>query len=122
MTLVIKLTIGIMIAVTAILIGWDIYVATNNVDNALDTISGRMRIWAFSTPIIPWAWCVLAGHFFGPFASRQFMPQRISVSILVFLSWMVICAGLFLRSKGITIPPWTICIPAFLAGALLWAQ
>ena len=122
MIFIVKLTIGIMITVTALLIGYDIFVATNSVDNALDTISGRMRIWAMTSPFIPWVWCGLAGHFFGPFSSGQFMPQKASVGVLVFLSWTVICVGLFCRSKGIIIPPWTVCIPAFLAGALLWAQ
>lgn len=122
MQLAIKLTIGIIIAVSVGLIGYDIWAATNSVDNALDTISGRMRIWAMTTPVIPWFWCGLAGHFFGPFHPGQFIPFRDGIALLVFLTWTLMIVGLIFRSKGIIIPPWTICVPAFLAGSILWAQ
>ena len=117
-----KLTIVVIVAVTALLIGYDIWAATNNVANSIDTISGRMRIWAFETPVIPWVWCGLAGHFFGPWHYAQFMPAKMSMGLLICLSWAVIWFGIFMRSKGVVIPPWTICVPAFLTGAMLWGQ
>lgn len=64
MPLIAKITIAIMIFVTAALIGFDIYAATNSVPNSLDTISGRMKAWAIVTPLIPWVWCGLARTFF----------------------------------------------------------
>jgi hypothetical protein len=122
MQFAIKLTIGVIIAVTALLIGYDIWAASNGVSNSLDTISGRLRAWAYVTPLIPWVWCGLSGHFFGPWHRNDLISAQASVGILVFLTWAVIWLGLVLRSKGIVIPPYTICIPAFFAGAILWAQ
>ena len=122
MALSIKLTIAVIIATTALLIGYDIWAATNAVPNSLDTISGRIKIWAYATPLIPWVWCGLAGHFFGPFETGQFMPPWASMSVLVFLTWSIIWLGATMRSRGFVIPPWTICVPAFMAGSILWAQ
>jgi len=122
MQLISKLTIGIIITVTVLLIGYDIIVATNSVNNAVDTLSGRIKIWALETPIISWCWCGLAGHFFGPFSPGQFISFKIGIGILILLTWSLMILGLILRSKGITIPPWSIAIPAFLAGSILWAQ
>lgn len=115
-------TIIIIVTVTASLIGWDIYVATNNIPDRLDTISGRIRIWAISTPVIPWIWCILAGHFFRPLVFIGLVKPITGVILLAFITWSLMVTGLALRSKGIVIPPWTICLPAFLAGAILWSQ
>jgi len=119
---VIKLTIGIIVAVTVALVGYDIWVATNAIDNSLDTLSGRMRIWSMATPVIPWVWCGLAGHFFGPFSPGQFFPAKTGIALLVFSTWTLLVIGLYCRTEGIQIPPWSVCVPAFLAGAIFWAQ
>lgn len=58
-----KTTIGILIGVAAILIGWDIYVAVN--DEKGDTIS-EILLWASQRPILPFALGVLMGHLFWP--------------------------------------------------------
>ena len=115
-----KVTIGFILAVTAIVIGYDIYADVQG--GSIDTISARMRAWAFETPLIPWAWCGLAGHFFGFFKYQQFMSDTISLPLLAVISSLVVCLGIFLRHKGIIIPPWSVAIPAFLTWSLLWAQ
>jgi len=116
----IKVTIGLIIAITLGLIGWDIVAATNSVNNSLDTISGRMRIWGKETPIIPFAWAVLAGHFWGPIP--QLMPYKTSIPLLIFISWCLIVAGIVLRNHNTSVPPWTVLLPGMFLGALLWTQ
>lgn len=59
-----KITIGIILGVTAILIGWDIFVAVNPPQG--DTISEIIQEFATKHPVIPFAFGVLMGHFFWP--------------------------------------------------------
>lgn len=122
MPFIAKLTIGIIIATIAILIGYDIVVATNNVPNAIDTLSGRIRIWAFETPIVSWCWSGLAGHFFGFFKPHQFMPQTFGIILLVCLSLGVVLFGIYCKHNNIFIHPAWICPVAFLVWSILFAQ
>lgn len=61
-------TIGILIAVAVVLIGWDIYVAIN--DERGDTIS-EILLWVGEHPILPFAFGVLMGHLFWPQYKRR---------------------------------------------------
>lgn len=56
-------TIGILVFVTAALIGWDIYVATQA---GSATISAVVLGWAMAHPVVPFAFGVLMGHLFWP--------------------------------------------------------
>jgi hypothetical protein len=57
------ITIGILVVVTALLIGWDIWVAVNNEEG--DTIS-EILLWVGEHPVLPFAFGVLMGHLFWP--------------------------------------------------------
>jgi len=60
-------TIGILIAVTLLLIMWDVYVAFfNKVPNRQDTISGVVLGFAKRHPVIPFAIGVVCGHLLWP--------------------------------------------------------
>ena len=62
-----KMTIGILIAVTLFLIGWDVWVYFSPGEG--DTISEVLLF--FSThPILPFSFGVLMGHFFWPQIKR----------------------------------------------------
>lgn len=116
-----------MCVVTVALIGWDVYVATNKIPNSLDTISGRMRDWGKQAIILPWAWAVLFGHFFGPVKAGQYFSNHTTVPILVFISWAVLVGGMWLRQNGIFISSsWYLFFGVLnlgaLAGAFLWPQ
>jgi hypothetical protein len=52
----------IMVLVSAILVGWDLFVATNKVKG--DTISEILQQIGQSHPFVPFAFGVLLGHFF----------------------------------------------------------
>lgn len=118
----IKTTIIVIIAVTLLLIGYDIAVYTNSVDNSLDTLSGRMRLWGMTTPLLPFAWGVLGGHFWGSFHAGQFIPSKAGIALLVFVAWSVIVAGIIAKNENIHISPWMMLIPGIIVGAVLWPQ
>jgi len=57
-----KITLGIMLASTAALVGWDVVVASNKERG--DTISEILLHAAQHVPIVAVAWGVLTGHLF----------------------------------------------------------
>ena len=120
------ITIGLMLLVTVGLIVWDIIVATNNVPNSIDTISGRMKIWGKKSLILPWAWAMLYGHFWGPLRSGQVLSAKTGVPILILVSWGVFLLSVYLHKQGITISSWLMFFLILnigaLAGAFLWPQ
>lgn len=117
------ITIIAIVAVAVGLIVWDIIVATNKIPNDVDTISGRMRIWGKKTLLLPWAWAVLFGHFWGPKA--YLAPHKFTVPVLILLTGLVVLYGTLTRN-GETTSSWplffTILNLGALAGALLWPQ
>lgn len=122
------ITIALMGIVTIGLIVWDIVVATNKIPNSVDTISGRMKIWGKKTLILPWAWAVLFGHFWGPIkASSGIFSHKVGIALLVLLTWGVFVAGTVLHKHGIAInSSWLVFLSVLnlgaIAGAILWAQ
>lgn len=58
------ITIGVLAACAAVLIGWDIWVAVN--DTPGDTISELALAFAGKHPILPFAVGVIVGHLFWP--------------------------------------------------------
>jgi hypothetical protein len=64
-----KITIAILLACAALLIGWDIYVAANPTPG--DTISEITLAFAQKHPVLPFALGVIMGHLF--------WPQRVKV-------------------------------------------
>jgi len=59
-----KITIGVMAAATAALVGWDIVVAANKQRG--DTISEILLRSSRRVPIVAAAWGILTGHLFWP--------------------------------------------------------
>lgn len=120
------ITVGLIALVTVGLIVWDIIVATNNIPNGLDTISGRMKAWGKQTLLLPWLWAGLYGHFWGPIKAGQLMPMKVSLPILIFLTWGVTIVGIWCRQNGITINTWPVFLLVLnlgaIAGACLWPQ
>lgn len=57
-----KVTISILLTITALLIGWDIYVALT--PESGDTISEVVLGYAKQYTVVPFAFGVLCGHFF----------------------------------------------------------
>ncbi len=127
MPFVALITIGLICLVTVGLIIWDIYVATNKIPNGIDTISGRMKAWGKEALILPWAWAMLFGHFWGPIRSGDLMPGKVGIAILAMVAWLVILFGVYCRQQGYTITSsWVLFLFMLnfgaLCGALLWPQ
>ena len=59
-----KITLGVMAAASAALIGWDIVVAANKQRG--DTISEILLRSSRRVPIVAAAWGILTGHLFWP--------------------------------------------------------
>ncbi len=120
-------TVGLIALVTVGLIIWDIIVATNKIPNGIDTISGRMKAWGKQALILPWAWAMLYGHFWGPLKINQLIPHKIGIFGLVVVAWGVLLASIYCRQHGVTISSsWLTFLFVLnfgaLCGALLWAQ
>lgn len=125
MPLVAIVTIVLMLLAIVGLIVWDIFVATNKIPNSVDTISGRMRIWGKKTLLFPWLWAVLFGHFWGP--KVRLMSHLNGILTLVFLTGLVLVAGILMRGEGeTTITSWPLFFAILnlgaVAGAFLWPQ
>lgn len=58
------ITLAVMIACAVALIAWDIYVAHKDKTDEHNTISETLNRQARLHPLIPFAFGVLAGHFF----------------------------------------------------------
>lgn len=125
----IKLTIYFIICVTLFIIGYDIWAYSNNVSNALDTISGRMKIWGRESLILPYAWGVLGGHFWGWMNGKllgsvnfKFDDPKVGIALLVSSALVVVISDLFLKKQGIYVWPWLLIFPGVVAGMLFWSQ
>ena len=58
----------------------------NKTSNRLDTISGRFQTWSKKVAMIPYAWGVLAGHFFWPGDALWGQPKSVLITIGVGLA------------------------------------
>jgi len=58
------ITIGVIAVVTALLIGYDIYILIEPTPG--DTLSEVFLAWGERYPIVPWLWGGLVGHLFWP--------------------------------------------------------
>lgn len=115
----IKIVIAIGLTLVAALIGIDIYLAADSVKG--NTWSEIIRMWAKYTPLVPWTIGVLTGHFFHPFDNfRAVLGQPASIAVLIWLTGVVGIMGLSFMKAGYPIPGWSVLVPAFTAGWLLW--
>jgi hypothetical protein len=112
------------------LVIYDIYVATNNIPHGigtLGTLGSRMKIWGKKTLLIPWAWAVLFGHFFGPIKSGELVSSKFGIALLIFSTWCIVALGEVLRDHGVSIDSswlWFFLILNIgsTAGACFWPQ
>lgn len=114
----IKIAIYIGLSLLAALIGVDIYLAADNVKD--NTWSEIIRAWSKHTPIIPWICGVLTGHFFHPTEAKAILGQPSSVALLIWITAVVGIFGISFLRFNMPIPAWSVLIPAFIAGWLLW--
>ena len=120
----IKLTMVVLVAVSAFLIGYDIWVATNSIDNTLDTISGRMRLWGSETAFFPYVYSVMAGHFWGPWRSGDIVNFDFVMSMffLILIAGAVSGIDAVLKQNSINVSMWVWIPVGVLAGAICWPQ
>lgn len=117
-------TIIFIIAIIAIIVGWDVVVAfCNKIPNRIDTISGRMKIWGKKLLFIPITWAVLYGHFFGPKPIVN-LPEKFSIPGLVLSAGLITLVGILFKLEIVN--SWLLFfvilnLGAFL-GANLWSQ
>jgi hypothetical protein len=114
-----KLTIAVGLGLMAVLVGLDIYLVQDQYSG--NTWSEILRTWAVATPVIPWAYGVLGGHFYHPVENLEAVivfPGNIA--LLVWLTAAVGIAGLAFAKGGHPIAPWVMVLPGMVAGSLLW--
>ena len=103
----------------AIIIGIDVYLAADNVKN--NTWSEMIRFLAFKTPLPPWIWGGLGGHYFHPhWLPKDPFGQPGSVVLLVWLSVVLGMAGIALYRANMFMPFWIVFFAAFFIWGILW--
>ena len=112
-----KITVAVIAAVLAVLIGWDIYVAVNDVGG--DTISEIVLNTSYSHPSIPLALGIIVGHLVWPRERPLFWRKP----------WTALLAGavavvLFVLESWFSwrIVPLAPLLPGILLGHWLWPQ
>ncbi len=115
----IKTTILIGLALVAIVIGIDVYLALDSVKN--NTWSEIIREYGKKRLIIPWVLGGLGGHFFH-LESIPKLPIEFpgNISILVFISLLVLGLGGILPRYSLYIPPAITFFVGFIVWSLLW--
>ena len=109
----------LILIVATVLIGLDVYLASDHIGG--NTYSEVIRTWAYNLPLIPYAYGVLAGHFF----ILRSAPLLEHPSNYVLLGWsgiVWIIAGLVMRQLGIHCPAWVALVLGAVAGHYLWPQ
>lgn len=113
-----KIAIIIGILLVCAIIGFDIYLALDNIRG--NTWSEMLRTASKYTPIVPWTFGVLMGHFFHPATSfSPIVPLNFGVPVLVWISVVLGIVGLALV-RSFIFPQWPLLLAGFFAGWLLW--
>lgn len=102
----------------SVIIGLDVYFATDAIKG--DTWSEMIRKLSHLTTLIPWAWGVLAGHFFHP-NLKPLLKFPNNIALLVWLTVATTIIGSFFIREYHS--PWLSLIIMFVAvfvGAKLW--
>ena len=114
-----KIVIPIGLGLLALLVGVDIYLAMDKLPG--NTWSEILRRWAVATPLIPWIYGVLGGHFYHPIENLEpILSKPGNIELLVWLTILVGMVGLGLLRAGNPVSPWVGVVPGFVVGALLW--
>lgn len=110
-----RVTVGLLIAVIAALIGWDIYVASNGVRG--DTISEITLAFSRKVITLPLALGVVVGHLLWPTTKPR--PGWMSASILVAVGVIGIVVDVVGHSQVMPALPFAI---GALIGHFGWGQ
>lgn len=104
-----NLTSGVIVAATAILVGYDLLPVASKPDG--DTISEVLRAWGQAWPAVPFAWGALGGHFWSPLRRRWGLWHGLAY----------LC-GLGLVIQALPLPggPMVAMVVGIIAGATLW--
>lgn len=115
MNVVTKKSVLITLAVVvAALIVIDIFLATDPVKG--NTWSELLRAAAENTPVVPWLWGLIMGHWFHPNdEQRPLIRPPVNALVLLALSLLVLLIG-----SGLTVSPWVPLVLALPIGALVW--
>jgi len=122
------ITIIIMAAVAAILIGWDIYVAVGNkVPNRRDTVSGITMGWSLKVWFLPYAVGVLGGHLFMPGVLLDRVTKQ-GIAILIATAVGLTIVGV-VHGDQLSNKKWRVALRAYgllnlgmIMGHLFWPQ
>ena len=101
----------------AVLIGWDIYVAANEVDG--DTISEISLATAYSHPSLGLAWGILAGHLAWPREQPLFWRKPWTAFLAGAMVFVLFGIEFWFSMRIIPIAP---LLPGILLGHWLWPQ
>lgn len=108
-----KITALIMVIATALLIGWDIYVASNDVKG--DTISEIIMVLGYNWRILPLSFGVLMGHFFWNVEKRRY--GKIKAIALGVIGAFVVLADIYIIYP---IHPLIVMLLGIPLGRFLW--
>jgi hypothetical protein len=118
---VVSLVIVLGCILAATIIGFDIWFATDSIQG--NTWSEIIRRLAKTTPLIPFIYGVLSGHFFWPAALKENIPllgQPNSVALLIWIGCVVGMIGLGLTKNDMVFPLWIAFLIGGVGGMLLW--
>lgn len=116
--LTIKTAAIVGFAIIAIIIGIDVYLAVDSIKG--NTWSEMVRALSFKTPLAPWAWGGLGGHFFHQWLPKLLHGHGANIAVLVWISAAVMLAGHVMYSKGTPMPPTIVFFAAFFVWGMLW--
>ena len=112
-----KITIGLIIAVSVILIGYDIIVVLKSPGDTLSNIM-MSTIWKF--PFIGYSWLLLAGHFLSLIPTKKrYIKQFVVISLAVFAFSFLVWGGVVPVSSGLLA---IVSMIGFAVGTCCWSQ
>jgi hypothetical protein len=107
------------IGLLGILIGLDIYLAADGVEG--NTWSEILRQWSVITPVVPFIYGVLGGHFYHPVDGLDpIVDTPGNIALLVWVTVLIGVIGILTTKHDVEIAPWIPVIPGFIAGCFLW--
>ncbi len=112
-----KATVVVIAAALALLIGWDIYVAVNDVSG--DTISEIVLSTGYSHPSLPLALGIVAGHLVWPRERPLFWRKPWTVLLAGSMVLGLLCFEFLFSLRIIPVVP---LLPGILLGHWLWPQ
>ena len=113
----------LLFAIIAVLVVWDLFLATNAQDN--DTWSEQARLAAPRVPVLPWLLGAMIGHVFPlrRFRPPQFNAEAAGGAMCALTGLMILWTVLITSGVEIPISPpaiWLTAIAGLVASYVLW--